>query len=708
MTLSWQAPREMGADGVDTENLYVHWWNTKEKETDPSGSTCAMSRDPARLSGEGRASDARDTDAVDQTAGEFGGTDQIPIAPSSANPEDHADWSEKTITDRLPEVGADTVILGIVDTGIALGHRRFRDLAGGTRVISSWQQDARFAGQEDLPCGQELFASEIDALLGAHTAGDALDEETFNRAAGLVDPGNPIGQRDLDRLGAHGTHVLDLAAGFPPLAENAEAIRRQRIIAVNLPAQHAHGTAGNFLAYFAVYAVARILFVADALWTKAHKPTKKGGTAGFPIVINFSYGMQAGPKDGSLFFERMIRSLLDQRAERGMTSAVRIVMPAGNDNLEQGHAFVMLGPTDAKGTLPIPARPSVDIPWRIVPADGTANFTEIWVEAQPSRAACEALAGQLELQVVPPRASAGAVPAIGHNLYSDLATGPGDAGVARVYSKIHACEDGWRLVFLIGVAPTLDLENMGVEAPAGPWRIRLTSRSSDPVAVSFHVQSDQSSVRGSKLAQRSYFDHPAYRAYHETGRTRDAFTYGASASAEEAEPWHDQGPVQRRGSHNAVASLSLPEVCCIGSFRDSDGQPTLYSAATDGNAARPAGRANITASYPGENAPSLYGLLASGARDGSVAAYRGTSMSTGLASRDILQAFQTASADVDLSGIGTEQWMRDRASEREREIRAGLTDAWGQRMAWGEIAEGKSGAGRLPMPSSWQRGRVAR
>ena len=705
MTWSWQTPRKMDDDGVETENPYVHWWNTREKSDRESLENSLVRLNSLPI--------PKYNEILDDTETQFGGTDQIPLSKSSANPDMHDDWAAETISDRLPCVDDDTIILGIVDTGIALGHRRFRGLKGETRVISSWQQDARFAEQADLPCGEELFGPEIDDLIVAHSQRGAatgdLDEETFNRAAGLVDPLNPIGQRDLDRAGAHGTHVLDLAAGFAPDPENAEAIRRQKIIAVNLPAQHAHGTAGNFLAYFAVTAVARILFVADALWGKSSAKNGSQGKAGFPIVINFSYGMQAGPKDGSLFFERMIRALLRHREKLGMTSPVRIVMPVGNDNLERGHAKAVLGQKGAIGSWPYPAQPRVEIPWRILPADGTANFTEIWFEAQATKEDCVALAQDLQIHIAPPRSPSFPVPKVSEQQYSDLIpSATASESVARVYSRIQPGDDGWRLSFLVCVSPTQDPEGRGRQAPAGLWTLAVEAHRDPPVAVSFYIQSDQSWVRGSKQAQRSYFDHSNYKVHLETGRKRDAFHYELGHFAKVEEPWEEQGPVQRRGSHNAVATLSLPEICCIGSYRDSDGRPTLYSAATDGGTGSTSGRAMVSAAYPGETAGSLYGLLASGARDGSVKAFRGTSMSTGLASRDILQAFQDASSDADLAAIGTETWLINRAAAHERKIGKGLLDRWGQDMTWGVGAPQKTGAGRLPMPTSWRRSRIDR
>ncbi len=53
----------------------------------------------------------------------------------------------------MPDDGA---IIGIIDSGIALGHHRFQQGTHKTRILAAWQQSARFggdggAGQEFLP-----------------------------------------------------------------------------------------------------------------------------------------------------------------------------------------------------------------------------------------------------------------------------------------------------------------------------------------------------------------------------------------------------------------------------------------------------------------------------------------------------------------------------------------------------------------------------
>lgn len=204
-----------------------------------------------------------------------------PCPHGSRNPgwsDDADEWITGEVVDRLPgDLPDDTVLVGIIDTGIALGHRAFRRANGSSRVISAWQQTALYRNQPYLPFGEEWYAGDIDGRLRDHSRNrnpmDRLDEDGFNRAMRLVEPGRIRGHRDLDHRAAHGTHVMDIAAGFDPSHPDAD---RVRMIVVNLPTQYLHGSAGNFLSYFAAYAVERVFHMAEALWTK-NNPSKPGG-----------------------------------------------------------------------------------------------------------------------------------------------------------------------------------------------------------------------------------------------------------------------------------------------------------------------------------------------------------------------------------------------------------------------------------------------
>lgn len=681
---------------------YAHWWTDKER---PHMSEELFERGEAQLR----------LDFASRTGGHVGrktadafysGGAAVPLPQGTANDAELRDWDTELTKQNLPEVPNDTVLVGIVDTGISLSNSRFRTAEGRTRFISSWQQSAPFAGQLDLPCGQELYACDIQEKLDTYGSAGRLgyvDEVAFNRDLNLTEPLKSGGQRDLEMAAAHGTHVLDLAAGLDPDGDFPDLANRLRMLAVNLPAQYAHGTAGGFLAYFASYAVERIIHVADALWARNNPDDKTGG--GYPLIINFSYGMTAGPKDGRHIFEEAIRDILNERDARLGTRAapVRLILPAGNDNLKRCAASAILGKDgEAHEDTGYPAQSELTLPWRVLPADSTANFVEVWFEAQ-SDAANQVLVDGLQVSITPPNATEAQLQSIACGTYQDL----GD--FARVYVDITAAGEASRLALLICVAPTAQDMAAGPVAPAGLWSIKILHNGT-PVDTAFYIQSDQSAVRTSRTGRRSYFDDEAYKTHLENGAIADTYSYEPDlGEVTDNDSWTSSGPVQRRGTHNALVSIksegSSGNIVAIGGFDDSNGYPAAYSSSTDGNSTKQNGRASISATYPSENGASLYGLLAAGARDGSVTAYRGTSMATALATREAALAFLTTQGAGD--HLGTECWFKQLATLTEREAVLGqMADHWGQHLGWPRSMIHKSGAGRIKTPAvdrKWRR-----
>jgi|GEM_PF-2032350 len=562
--------------------------------------------------------------------------------------------------ERLGPVPKKTVLIGIVDTGIALGHRRLRNQNGETRFISSWQQTADFACQKYLPFGRELYGgvpgatfpgqakeTSINALIQKYSVGDLFgefDETGFNKDAGLSQPQHIGGYRDLDYAVSHGAHVLDLAAGIDP--ENLEkgCLNRNRIIAVNLPPQSVYGSAGNFLTPFAVLAVERILKVADTLWRVQHGEA----AGGFPLVINFSFGKMAGPKDGRSTWERLIR---EQIKRRNRTAPTRLVMPAGNQNLSRGNARALLGPVDGdeNGSK---SQTKLSVPWRIKPNDQTSNFVEVWAKQQRPKNRSdqrskdeEASIAKFKIFVTPPGSPKLEVKKLKEpGTYSELGE------FARVYCYADLGQK--RPHFVICTAPTLSWKANVQTAPAGLWTIEVEYLGKKKVQeTTFGVQTDLSGVRSTSGAMRSYFDHQRYKTHHESGRLRDSYIdIKINPDCDEfcddkghCEPWDLNGPVQRKGTHNSLATWKNTRdaalLTVVGGYTLSNNTPALYSSTFDGDSKRYLGRETPTALYPSDTAPSLFGILAAGSRDGSTVALRGTSVSAAFATRHIAMAF---------------------------------------------------------------------
>ena len=121
------------------------------------------------------------------------------------------------------------------------------------------------------------------------------------------------------------------------------------------------------LASYVLQAVRTIM-----LWTD--EIGEKYGQTDLPLVINFSYGYSAGPKDGSLFIEREIDRLFQER-----DAPTVVVLPAGNNYLSRTTAKFKLGKGGKLKSKEYEEK-AKEIGWIIPPDDQADNFVEIWVE----------------------------------------------------------------------------------------------------------------------------------------------------------------------------------------------------------------------------------------------------------------------------------------------------------------------------------------
>jgi Subtilase family len=113
--------------------------------------------------------------------------------------------------------GGAGVVIGIVDYGGDFAHENFRREDGGTRLIALWDQDAPSTALSPFGYGREHLTGAINLALQQPDPYGALgyDPTKFDDD---FDPG------------AHGTHVMDIAAGngrgssVPGVAPNADLV----------------------------------------------------------------------------------------------------------------------------------------------------------------------------------------------------------------------------------------------------------------------------------------------------------------------------------------------------------------------------------------------------------------------------------------------------------------------------------------------------
>ena len=492
------------------------------------------------------------------------------------------DWTPERIARPSGAPAHNTVVLGLVDDGIAFAHEAFRE-AGGSRVEFFWMQDGPPPGPIGLmglfTSGRELRKQTvgpqkgIDAFLADSTHVGLVDEDELYRLAGVLDPEVPVGHKAIRWRAAHGTHVLDLACNFP-----IQEAPDRRIIAVQVPIE-----ATALRAPLWPFIVEGILYVL----VRSFSVSARLSCGPLPVVVNVSYGVTTGPHDGRHIGERAIDFILSFWSAVFSVPA-EAVIASGNTHLERLHA-------EARS-----ATGAVDLPWRIPPDDRTPSYVEIWlppgIHTPPH---------WIMLTVLAPGGAGPATISEGSTLPSRWP--PVGTTLCEVSYDFNLAIGRGR--FCIHVQPTAR-DGPTPVAPCGLWTIRLSNLASGDVAHAY-IARDEAPYGYSRGGRQSYFDDSRYQRYDDAGRPVE--TDNASL-------------VKRASSMNGLATGGVPSV--IGAFLAREKQLAAYSAG--GPLTRPNGwsppRFGPDAVSVGDNSRVHRGVLAAGTRSGSVVAISGTSV----------------------------------------------------------------------------------
>ncbi len=481
-----------------------------------------------------------------------------------------------------------SVIMGIIDDGIAIAHNLLRKSDTVSRVLLADLQavdpDRKAA---NATYGRRLTNSAINALLEQYHRDGLLDETGFYQATGQLDYASS-GFDPLSQSKSHGTHVAALAAGFPI----GDCGGTRPIICATLPSVVTVDVTGQSLMPSLALALHSVLSTAKSY-------ILEDGQGPVPIVLNFSYGNTSGPHDGRDDIDHLLSwhksNLEDQK--------LWITLPAGNSNLAQGHAEI---PLEA-------SHPKRDLTWMILPDDNTASHVEMWLPY----GLCEKDMSDIQVTVTSPSGlqspPLSLVPGHRQNICNTSNQVVGHMGVTfRTVSN--------RALVNLTLFPTFRLSRDDASAEFGRWTISVdTSSSLAPTlgALKVWVQRDRSVPGYRPNGRQSYFIDPEFQRFGEFGQPIVV------------DPPDDRSLVRRSGTLSGLACGDLPVV--VASWNERARQVSYYSSSGPLND-RPDLTPDRTRFGPdlaakGDDSLVLPGVLSAGTRSGSMARMVGTSMS---------------------------------------------------------------------------------
>lgn len=378
-----------------------------------------------------------------------------------------------------PDVGGSGVIVGVVDFGCDIAHDNFRRADGTTRLLVLWDQNGPKTSMSPagFPYGREFTTERINAAL--HSA------NPYQNLA--YDPGDQ----------AHGTHVMDIAAGNGRGSGTPGVAPQADLVFVQVATESLDSSSTSF------GNSRRLLEAVDYIFAKAAQ-------LGRPAVVNLSLGTHGGPHDGSTPAERGFDHLL-------RTASRAVVISAGNSHQRRSHARGHLTPGQV-GTLR----------WEKFEGDITANECEIWYDG----------GSRLEMSLVfPDGTRLGPV-------------GPGQTATVQ--------QDGEQLGLLIHRAgDPLNGDNqidilLGPRLPHGVWGVELRAAGATPFEYHAWIErdDDRRTPPGAILPNQSKFIAADADATHTVGSIscgRDTIvvgSYSATVDARDLSSFSSEGPTR--------------------------------------------------------------------------------------------------------------------------------------------------------------------
>lgn len=350
---------------------------------------------------------------------------------------------------------------------------------------------------------------------------------------------------------SHGTHVASVAVNA--YRHSGGSDEDLLLYGVSLPTEIIRERSRANLAAYVLTAIRQAMLWCDDQIRKAE------GTAGInpviPLIINFSVGYHAGPKDGTGALERIVEVMLESRNA--------MFRPDGTTQARPTTLFISMGNaypdrTTAKFTLNGEEELESEVDWVLLPDDRTASYVEIYAKPVDGSAPVE-----IEVELVPPVST---VPTKVFSLdpgrtHTALLKDDNDNlfamfGSLPVEDRIGSwppLESQWSWRGFLGVAPTASLTSDTV-VPHGRWRLKVRNAGEAAAEVWMFVQSDDTPGTYRREGRQSFFDH-------ENGWT---FHSGALNTRPEGGYITRKAPITAERSASNLASIRSDHVIVVG------------------------------------------------------------------------------------------------------------------------------------------------
>jgi hypothetical protein len=365
----------------------------------------------------------------------------------------HVSTSPVTLPTEGTGWGPGTPMIGVIDHGIAFAHRHFHltFMLGGVawripRIVRLWDQWSGASGPRARVTPPWL----ADHAFGYGRVMDAQGISQCIAQADEMSMYHDLAYSPVLGRAAHGTHVLDVAAGplnrGLPHGEGAqEAAAVTPIIAVQLPWLPEKDVSGASLC---VHVLDALRFISD--------------TAGpdRSVAVNLSDGALAGSHNAASLIEAAVDELLESRP------GLSLVVAAGNAYRERTHAEGLIPPLGSATLL-----------WQVLPDDRTESFLEIWF-SQVCSVVVDLVTPGGEVAVTVEEGRSAVWPASG--LPEVLAAG----------IHLRQVATGRGQLAMLALRPTRPAGAGDQAAPHGIWQVRIHNRESRPVVFDAWIERD--------------------------------------------------------------------------------------------------------------------------------------------------------------------------------------------------------------------------